>query len=290
MRERPKQASYLERHRQAEAIQLKGQSSSSSNSTAVSAAVMPKKSDKGGASVLSRVRIGVSRVSEKSPAVHSSACAGRMIEFKRFDDIPDGLPLSPQHIRDAASAVKDTASFVVHDENLGDDDEVLPVKQPSLPSEVESYFRDGCNYQKTQIRTSSEQLIKYPLLQAHRGVINQPMLYSSNCVKSAQEVHRDIGDDDDNEDDEKSWDNCSDGDSEPYNVSSRNMMSNYDSVETMTFQSKNEKLKREQTLPPDLPYENSQDNRRESKGKVDVREQLYFSRQPRQIDYTLVNI
>lgn len=252
---------------------------------------IPKKNGKGGAITVSRVRSGASRVTEKSAVLRNSACPGKMTQFKNFDDIPDGLPISPQHIRDSGDVVVDK-------ENYGDDDEGRDyhrhntMKQPTLPSEVDKYFRGGCHYQQSHSRPSSEQLSKYPPLQADRGMTNQPVVYSSNCIKSVHEFHRDIGADDDNDDDDdvNDWDNCSDDDSEPYNQRSHPRMSNYDSIETSNLLSKNGKVKREQNPPPDLPYESCQDGRRGSadkdKDKMDVKEQLYFSRQPRQIDYT----
>jgi hypothetical protein len=307
MRERPKQASYLERHRQAEEIQTKGYSSSeaskiirfpgSAASLRLAPNAIPKKSEKVGAMTVSRVRVGSSRVTEKCPSLQTSACPGKMTQFKNFDDIPDGLPMSPQHIRE-------THRVVVDDENIGDDDaehdyyrhyNVPSTKQPlgrqPLPFEVETQFRDESNNQKSGSRPRSEQLSKYPPLQADRGMIHRPIVYSSNHIKSAHEFHRDNADDDDDydyevEDDEKSWGNCSDDDSEPYHQSSHNMIGNYDSVETKTLPNRDAKLKREQTIPPDLPYESSQEHRRGSRDKVDVKEQLYFSKQPRQIDYT----
>ena len=244
---------------------------------------------------VSRVRARSSRVTEKSPSLQTSACLGKMTQFKNFDDIPDGLPMSPQHIRE-------TPRVVVDDANVGDDDaehdyyrhyNVPPIKQPlgrqPLRSEVETHFREVSNNQKSGSRPRSEELSKYPPLQADRGMINQPIVYSSNRIESALEFHRDVDYDDYNyevEDDEKSWGNCSDDDSESYHQSSHNMMNNYDSVETKTLPNRDAKLGREQTVPPDLPYKSSQENRRGLRDKVDVKEQLYFSKQPRQIDYT----
>ena len=305
MRERPKLASYLERHRQAEEIQTKGYSSSeaskvirfpgSAASLRLAPNAIPKKNEKGAAMTVSRVRVGSSRVSEKSPSLQTSACPGKMTQFKNFDDIPDGLPMSPQHIRE-------TPRVVVDDESMGDDDaehdyyrhyNVPPTKQPlerqPLPFEVETHFREESDYQKSGSRPRSEQLSKYPPLQADRGMITQPIVYSSDHIKSAHEFHRDFDDDDydyEVDDDEKSWGNCSDDDSEPYHQSSHIMMNNYDSVETKTLPNRDTQHKREQTIPPDLPYESSQEHRRGSKDKVYVKEQLYFSKQPRQIDYT----
>lgn len=304
MRERPKQTSYLERHRMAEEIQTKTHSafedSKAGGFPAFAACLrqkpsaIPEKNDKGGAITVSRVRSGASRVTEKSATLQNSACPGKMTQFKNFDDIPDGLPISPQHIRDSADVVVDK-------ENYGDDDkgrdyyrhqDVLPMKQPTLPSEIDKYFQDGCNYQQSRSRPSSEQLSKYPPLQADRGMTNQPVVYSSNCIKSVHEFHLDVGadDNDDDDNDVNDWDNCSDDDSEPYNQSSHHRMSNYDSIETSNLSSKYGKVKGEQNLPPDLPYESIQDGKRGSidkeKDKMDVKEQLYFSRQPRQIDYT----
>jgi hypothetical protein len=243
---------------------------------------------------VSRVRVGSSRVTEKSPSLQTSACPGKMTQFKKFDDIPDGLPMSPQLIRE-------TPRVVVDDENMGDDDaehdyyrhyNVPPTKQPlrrePLPFEVETHFQEESNNQKSGSRPRGEQLSKYPPLQADRGMINQPIVYSSNHIKAAHEFHRDVDDDDcdyEVEDDERSWANCSDDDSEPCHQSSHNMRS-YDSVETKTLPNRDAKHKREQAIPPDLPYESSQEHRRGSRDKVDVKEQLYFSKQPRQIDYT----
>lgn len=302
MRERPKQPSYLERHRMAEEIQTKNHSAFEDSKTGgfpaftaclrLTPSAIPKKNDKGGAITVSRVRSGASRVTEKSAALQNSACPGKMTKFKNFDDIPDGLPVSPQHIRDSGDVVVDK-------ENYGDDDEgrdyrhhdVLPMKQPTLPSEVDKYFRDGCHYEQSYSRPSSNQLSKYPPLQADCGVTSQPVVYSSNCIKSVHEFHRDIRADDNNDDDdENDWYNCSDDDSETYNQTSHQRMSNYDTIETSNLSSKNGKVKREQNPPPDLPYESCQDGRRGStdkdQDKIDVKEQLYFSRQPRQIDYT----
>lgn len=305
MRERPKQSSYLERHRQAEEIQTKGYSSFETNkvirfpgsaaSLQLAPNAIPKKTEKGGAMTVSRVRFGSSRVTEKSTSLQTSACPGKMTQFKNFDDIPDGLPMSPQYIQE-------TPSLVVDDENIGDDDaehdyfrhyNVPPIKRPlgrqTLPSEVKTHSREESNYHKSGSRPRSEQLSRYPPLQADRGMINQPIVYSSNHIKSAHEFHRDFDDDDyhyEVEDDEKSWGNCSDDDSEPYHQSSHNMMNNYDSEETKTLPNRDAKHKKELTIPPDLPYESSQEHRKGLRDKVDVKEQLYFSKQPRQIDYT----
>ena len=104
MRERPKQASYLERQRKIEEntpkissnIEPKRQPSNVSDSRSAGA-IIPKKVERGGDVAVSRVRAGgAKKGTEKNVPSSSGPGGGKMTQYKSLDDIPDGMPDSPQ--------------------------------------------------------------------------------------------------------------------------------------------------------------------------------------------------
>ena len=87
MRERPKQVSYLQRHQLSSDVKPIIPS--------ISANILPKKSDRSGDVTSSRVRVGAALNKPKannSSILNSMNTGGKMVQFIDIDNIPDGLP------------------------------------------------------------------------------------------------------------------------------------------------------------------------------------------------------
>lgn len=297
MRERPKHPSYLERHRQAEDGESKtvyklGQRRSLSNqpanlSSLAVPSVLPKKADKGITSNASRVRVGASaRAAVKNIQTSDSTSGGHMTQFRSLDDIPDGLPESPQKggSNHGVFATKSFDEDYADDDDDGDDDDWKSnyvaarisesFHQPMLPSERAA----------SDSRPGSNQLSKYPPLQGDSDGKSRPIVYPTSRPRSVRRSN--VSDDEDN----NNWDNDSDDESQPTrkSISKSSLYTDeeptkgkYDSKSSGVRQpvSQNRKIGAPIKSPPELPFEAMQE-------KADVKDQLYFSKQPRQIDYT----
>ena len=291
MRERPKHPSYLERHRQTEDSESKTgcrpeQRRSLSNQPTNSSSLplpsaLPKKADKGITSNASRVRVGAStRAADKSVETSNFSSGGHMTQFRSLDDIPDGLPESPQK-GGSNHGVCATKGF---DEDYADDDGVEDdwkssrvsarigesFQQPMLPSERAT---------SSDSRPGSNQLSKYPPLQGDLEGKGRAIIYPTSHARSVQRSN--LSDDEDN-----NWDNDSDDESHPIRKSISKSSSLYDEEPMKSrHDAKSSGVHRPRKMgaplksPPELPFEAMQD-------KADVKDQLYFSKQPRQIDYT----
>lgn len=318
MRERPKQTSYLERHRTVEEGQPRClsaseqkksliNSSSSANNHSVPM-LIPKKIDKGGSVAVLRVRSGgSSRVVDKAVAVTNSAVGGKMTQFKSLDDIPDGLPESPQHCI-GGSFYEATSSDNYYDgedaEDNKDDDNpdaghAAPAvsqysKQPMLPFERESNRRNGRYDAKSDGKQSSKGMVSKsnPTLQKDSDEKIRAVISTNAYPKSVQQANE--------SDDDEEWGNDSEGDSQPP-YQPKSGMNEYESDDLDARQRRQSGSRYDDPgrppgnrtakstgalkLPPELPFEASQEDWK-AEEKMGVKEQLYFSKQPRQTDYT----
>jgi hypothetical protein len=310
MRERPKQSSYLERHRTVEEGQprfsaVSEQKKSINHSVPM---LIPKKIDKGGSISVLRVRSGgSSRVADKAATSTNSAVGGKMTQFKSLDDIPDGLPESPQHCNGGSfyDATSDGNYYQGEDAVDENDDEELDAgyaapavsqysKQPMLPFERESNSRNGRYDAKSDGKQSSKGTVSNHCLPLKKGVDekNQPAVSTNVFRKSVQRAN--------DSDDDEEWGNDSEGDSQPpYQPKSRTNEFDYDNTDAP--QKRNSASRYDDPgrppgsrpakgagslkLPPELPFEARQEDWK-AEEKMGVKEQLYFSKQPRQTDYT----
>lgn len=173
MRERPKQASYLQRHKKIE--------DEVNNSEA---SIIPKRIDRGGAPV-SRVRAGVASKPLKSSAPITSGNGGKMIQYKNIDDIPDGLPDSPQLKRsnnsppsridinedsDQYEEEEDDEDYPIN-QNTNYDQSSSNYKPPSFPSE---HGYNDSRYESSEKEARSN---NYPPLQSSNNIKQQPLVY-----------------------------------------------------------------------------------------------------------------
>jgi hypothetical protein len=310
MRERPKQSSYLERHRTVEEGQPRCSAVSEQKKSVNHSVPMliPKKIDKGGSVAVLRVRSGgSSRVADKAVTGTNSAVGGKMIQFKSLDDIPDGLPESPQHCNGGSFFESNSSGNYYEGEDAEDenDDEDLDAdyaapavsqysKQPMLPFERESNSRNGRYDAKSDGKQSSKGMVSsnYPPLKKGGDAKNQPVVSKNAYPKSVQHAN--------DSDDDEEWGNDSEGDSQPpYQPKSRTNEFEYDNTDTQQKRNSGHRyddpgrppggrpakgagsLK----LPPELPFEARQEDWK-AEEKMGVKEQLYFSKQPRQTDYT----
>lgn len=318
MRERPKQSSYLERHRNVEDSQPRVSATSeprksfinSSSTPNHSAPIMliPKKVDKGGSVTVLRVRSGgSSRVVDKSAVATISAVGGKMTQFRSLDDIPDGLPESPQHCRggscyEATSSENYYDGEDAEDENGNedyDDGYAAPIasqysKQPMLPSERESNSRNSRTDAKSEGKQNSkcQSSSDFPNLKKNGDAKSRPSASTNSYPKSVQRANE--------SDDDEEWGNDSEGDSQPpYQPKGKMNEYEYDDMDTRQKGlsgtryddpgrppgSRTAKSTASLKLPPELPFEARQEDWK-AEEKMGVKEQLYFSKQPRQTDYT----
>jgi hypothetical protein len=310
MRERPKQSSYLERHRTVEEGQPRCSAASERKKSINHSAPMliPKKIDKGGSIAVLRVRSGgSSRVADKAATATNSAVGGKMTQFKSLDDIPDGLPESPQHCNGGSfyDATSDGNYYEGEDaEDENDDDDLdagyaAPAvsqnsKQPMLPFERESNSRNGRYEAKSDGKQSGKGIVSShcPPLKKGDDAKNQPVVSTNAYRKSVQRAN--------DSDDDEEWGNDSEGDSQPpYQPKSRTNEFEYDNTDAP--QKRNSASRYDDPgrppgsrpakgagslkLPPELPFEARQEDWK-AEEKMGVKEQLYFSKQPRQTDYT----
>lgn len=304
MRERPKHPSYLERHRQADDNEHKNGGKSESRrslsnqpanlSSLPMPTTLPKKSDKGMTSNASRVRVGASsKATDKSAGSSTSVSGGYMTQFRSLDDIPDGLPESPQK----GGSIYGVSAAKTYDGDYDDDDEcqekwnssyvAAPInhssRQPMFPSERAALNESNLGG-KSESRPDSSRLREHLSLQGDVEGKNRPIIYPTSHSRSVQQSN--LSDDEDD-----NWDNDSEDDSQPtrkpmnknsgLNPEDGPVKGRYDGKSSGTQQtaSTSRKIGAPLKLPPELPFEAMQE-------KADVKDQLYFSKQPRQIDYT----
>ena len=316
MRERPKQSSYLERHRTVEegqprcsagSEQKKSLINSSSSITNHSAPMLiPKKIDKGGSIAVLRVRAGgSSRVVDKAVTATNSALGGKMTQFKSLDDIPDGLPESPQHCN-SSSFYEATSSENYYEGEYGEDENddedydagyAVPAvsqhsKQPMLPFERESNSRNSRNDAKSDEKQSSKVMAssKNLPLKKDGDTKNRSVVSTKAYPKSVQQANE--------SDDDEEWGNDSEGDSQPP-YQAKCSTNEYDDIDGRQRRhsgsryddpgrppgSRTVKSAGSLKLPPELPFEARQEDWK-AEEKIGIKEQLYFSKQPRQTDYT----
>jgi hypothetical protein len=302
MRERAKHASYSQQH--------------NSENSRVPAGV-PKRIDHGGVVPVSRVRAGAASKLVKKPAAaaNSGSDGGKMIQYKNIDDIPDGHLDSPTSKKETSRDNND--SYYDEEDNIEDDgsyeeyepahiaeyhnkyksNDSYPMKPPSLPAEdrnIRSYGQHNPNSHDN-----------YPPLRTGSETKQQPMVYPKSYGSSSPKFQNDDEDwDDDN----------SEEDDLPSYQSKNRQSSNYDEVEVIpkrqstsiaqnhdrnksvihsssaANRSKKFNPSSSQSRPPELPYEvRGQSNKKVEQNGGDKilseKEQLYFSKQPRQIDY-----
>ena len=158
MRERPKQASYVERHRNVEAnVPIRSsigekkmnQPTYAPEMRSIAAAIIPKKVDRSGDVAASRVRAGgASKVSDKGTASSNAGPGGgKMTQYRSLDDIPDGLPATPQLENCDSSRIRDSRYSNDADDDDDDDYEYSNKKHPDSSSSYEvAYKQESKNY------------------------------------------------------------------------------------------------------------------------------------------------
>ena len=364
MRERPKQPSYLERHRSIEehvprgstnvGIKLKQPNDPTTKSTMAS--IIPKKVDRSGDVAALRVRSGgAPKVIDKSSVgSNSGPGGGKMTQYKSLDDIPDGLPDSPQS--KVVDLRRNNGNRYNDEEDDADDDYELSrspfdaptrsttVRTPSyselpvFPSEkayhTGNHEVDRGSY---QVDVRGAKLSKYPPLQTDQDTKQRPIVYQKSHMKSPSKPQECHANDDEN------WnDDDSEGESLPSYQSKNGKMSYYDgkdvdsssrSERPSATSAKNDVVlsrkissndsKHSNSIPhslsqssvhsqkgacvglgnkigqppPGLPYEIKEEKKERDRnagsdgaGKeiISEKDRLYFSKQPRPVEYTYV--
>ena len=253
MRERPKQPSYLERHRSIEEHiprcssndGIKHNLASVPTIKSTVASIIPKKIDRSGDVAALRVRSGgAAKVLDKSSVgSNTGPGGGKMTQYKSLDDIPDGLPDSPQS--KIVDLRKNNGNRYSDEEDDADNDHEhsrppydAPTRSitigtssysgpPSFPSEKASH---SGNYESNrgsyQVDVRSSNLSKYPPLQTDQETKQRPIVYHKSHMKSPPKQQEYNADDDD---DEENWnDDDSEGESLPSYQSKNGRKSQYD--------------------------------------------------------------
>ena len=361
MRERPKQPSYLDRHRSIEEhaprssvnVGTKPKQPSNTNIKSTAVPIIPKKIDRSGDVTALRVRSGgAAKVLDKSPVgPNSGPGGGKMTQYKSLDDIPDGLPDSP-HSRIVESRQNYDSKYSDEEDDADNDDEdsgssyTVPNRiysagissysdPPSFPSEIASYGSNyGLNPGSYHVEVRDEKLSKYPPLQIDQETKQRPIVYQRSHMKSPSRHHQIST----NEEEDWNDDDSEGGDSLPSHHSKSGKKSGYDVIDedndsinrykrsSVTSTNNNAAPSRRLSAndmkhsnnsphnhhelgprvgtkvgqpPPGLPYEMIREDRdRETdrkaglpeseKEKIPEKDQLYFSKQPRPVEYTYV--